>query len=146
MAKRFLKQNPCTERDDAGCLSGFTGIFDFRVGHYSHKLLSNRKHSKVLATEHSRKKLDFPRNSAVKLEEVDANLHKDVNIKTKKDTSGMISVKTLMEEEMSRTHTTKIHNSKLERSQSDENNKKKSKKKCNELPHHHISNLMKDLQ
>ena len=43
MAKRFLKQPTPAESEGAGCLSGFISIFDFRVGHYSQKLLADRK-------------------------------------------------------------------------------------------------------
>lgn len=44
MGKRSYKHSARSQKDSAGCMWGLISMFDFRRGHSSQKLLSDRKH------------------------------------------------------------------------------------------------------
>ncbi|CAL9208043.1 unnamed protein product [Musa hybrid cultivar] len=97
MAKRSNRRS--RPRNDAGCMWGLISLFDFRRGHPTQKLLSDKRHesNRHTGTGYSRIKLDSLRSSSNKHEYgslVD-------EIRDDQVDSVMTSVKILMEEEMS---------------------------------------------
>ncbi|XP_020241057.1 uncharacterized protein LOC109819660 [Asparagus officinalis] len=101
MAKKSHKRSTRPKKDNAGCMSGFISMFDFRQGRFTRKLLSDRKHgsSRHAGTVHSRNKFEVLSN----LDERNENVS-DIDAKeVRKDDSIKASVKALMAEEMSTT-------------------------------------------
>ncbi|URD81873.1 hypothetical protein MUK42_10873 [Musa troglodytarum] len=97
MAKRSYRRS--RPRNDAGCMWGLISLFDFRRGHPTQKLLSDKRHesNRHTGTGYSRIKFDSLRSSSNKHE------HGSLvgEIRDDQVDSVMRSVKTLMEEEMS---------------------------------------------
>ncbi|XP_017701977.2 uncharacterized protein LOC103722359 isoform X2 [Phoenix dactylifera] len=102
MGKRSYKRAARSEKDNAGCMWGLISMFDFRRGHSSQKLLSNRKHGsgRRVGIRYSRSELDNSEEKQEIEDDFDEEKEGMVNL-------GMPSVKELMEEEMSKAHSPK---------------------------------------
>ncbi|XP_073101496.1 uncharacterized protein [Elaeis guineensis] len=101
MGKRSYKRSARSE-DNAGCMRGLISMFDFRQGHSSQKLLSDRKHGsgRRVGIRYSRSGLDNSEEKQEIEDDFDEEKEGIVNL-------GMPSVKLLMEEEMSKAHSPK---------------------------------------
>lgn len=106
MAKRSRRRVARGKKDHAGCIWGLISIFDFRRGHFTKKLLPDKKHGtgRHGGSGYSRSKLNLLRNSEEK--------HKDFGDMNEKEVrkvgSGVASIKTLVEEEMSRENSAQV--------------------------------------
>ncbi|XP_010241886.1 PREDICTED: uncharacterized protein LOC104586374 isoform X2 [Nelumbo nucifera] len=99
MAKRSQKRRPRREKDQLGCIWGLISIFDFRQGHFTLKLLSDRRRGSRNASDagYSRNKLNLlnvPDKKCGDTDDVDKSKIHEVD-------SDMKSVKKHMEEQMS---------------------------------------------
>ncbi|KAF8380227.1 hypothetical protein HHK36_027709 [Tetracentron sinense] len=99
MAKRSQRRPVRGEKEQSGCMSGLISIFDFRQGHSTQKLLSDRRRGtrNDVGSRYSRGKL----NMRTDFDEKCQNIDDDEGTKTLTADVGKTSVKKLMEEEMS---------------------------------------------
>ncbi|XP_074581290.1 uncharacterized protein LOC141837807 isoform X2 [Curcuma longa] len=95
MAKRSKRRPAQPQRNNVGCMWGLISLFDFRRGHPTQKLLSDKRHgsSRQTGTGYSKIKLDSLRNSHETGSLVD-------EIRQDQASLGLASVKELIEEEM----------------------------------------------
>ncbi|XP_008787490.4 uncharacterized protein LOC103705528 isoform X1 [Phoenix dactylifera] len=100
MAKRSRRRPARAKKDHAGCIWGLIRMLDFRHGHLTRKLLRDRKHGtgRHAGTGYSRSTLNLLGNYEEKHKDVD-DINEEVAGRFSLD---MVSVKTLMEEEISR--------------------------------------------
>ncbi|KAJ6793089.1 Uncharacterized protein M6B38_112720 [Iris pallida] len=101
MAKKSRKQHVRPKKDNAGCMSGLISMFDFRQGRYTRRLLSDKKFgSRQRGGIYSRNKFDVLSDlDENRKDAIDADAVGRVNL------SKAGSIKALMEEEMSGSHT-----------------------------------------
>ncbi|XP_042419474.1 uncharacterized protein LOC122007991 isoform X1 [Zingiber officinale] len=95
MAKRSKRRPTQPHRNNVGCMWGLINLFDFRRGHPTQKLLSDKKHgsNRHIGTGYSKIKLDSLRNSHETGTLVD-------EIRQDQASLGLASIKELIEEEM----------------------------------------------
>ncbi|KAJ0970174.1 hypothetical protein J5N97_023051 [Dioscorea zingiberensis] len=100
MAKRSRKRSARSKKDNAGCMWGFISLFDFRHSNAPRKLLSDRKRGS--GRQHV--VTGFSGNKFEMLSDVEEKQDFDENgtSEDRRDNRAMASVKSLMEEEMSK--------------------------------------------
>lgn len=105
MAKRSRRRLARAKKDRTGCIWGLISMLDFRHGHFTRKLLKDKKHGtgRHVGTGYSRRTLNLLGNSEEKHKDID-----DINEEEAGRASlDMVSVKTLMKEEMVRDNSSK---------------------------------------
>ncbi|KAH7690748.1 hypothetical protein IHE45_02G070500 [Dioscorea alata] len=124
MAKRSRRRSQ-QSKDNAGCMWGFISLFDFRQGHSTRKLLSDRKHgsSRNGVPGYSTNKFELLRD----LDEESGDINGDARSEAGTVDLAMASVKSLMQEEMSNSNLAKKNPSDVSRRQSKKNHKKADK-------------------